>query len=654
MTSDTDPRKQSTTRMPAVSSGGKHSRIAQPQPNPVGGMRPVGTDFHNSRQMNFGPSKRSNGKIVALVFGIILLIIAALVAAEIGLNAGKVHYGVKVGGVDIGGMERTQAVDTLQSALDSRLSSAGVRVTPSAEVLKRLEESTVDDTSAAVEGEAVAGESAAAGEVTQGSGETSLAWSFTAADLGASVDAATLVDEAMGIGEVTGLGDFFPSVGERFASIFGQIDLSVPVAYDNDVLTTSLSTIDEAIGVDMVNGNIAIDADGHASPTAGRTGEAVDAQAFATKATEVLVGASSSSFDVPMTGIAPDIDEAEAQAVADKVNAATAEPVIFVYNQESWSVWAPKLGEWTKTEVQGTGDTAQLVYTIDSTKAYNGLQQLMGEAGYGSAENAKFDVSSGTPVIVGGTVGTGPDIKTGVHTLNEVLYGTSASGRTITLVSAEVSPEITADAAKKMGVVELITSFKLAYGSGGGSGREYNIERCLDKLNGSLIASGSNWNWNEVVGLCDETTGYEKAPVIVDNEIVQSAGGGICNVATGVYNAAYEAGLPILERSNHSIFQPNYPLGRDAAVSWEYPTLAFANDTKNYILVTATYDGADMEISIWGTNEHRSVGSTNSEWTTTDTGGKSIINYRTVKSADGTVLREDSFYSYFPPEKAKE
>ncbi|MEG0323795.1 MAG: hypothetical protein RR619_07345, partial [Raoultibacter sp.] len=163
MTSDTDPRKQNTSRMPAVSSGGKHSRSPRTQPSPVGGVRPVGTTFHNGRQMNFGPSKRSTGKIVAIVFAVILVVLAALVAAEIGLNAGKVHYGVKVGGVEIGGMERTQAVDTLQTALDSRLASAGVRVTPGAEVLKRLEESTVDD-AAATSDDATADESVAAGE----------------------------------------------------------------------------------------------------------------------------------------------------------------------------------------------------------------------------------------------------------------------------------------------------------------------------------------------------------------------------------------------------------------------------------------------------------------------------------------------------------
>ena len=600
--------------------------------------------------MNLGPKKRSGAKVAVIAVAVIVVFIAALVGLEFGLNDGKVHHGIKVQGVDIGGMDRVEATRTLQTALDSKLAGSSVRVTPSAAVIKRLEESTVDDTSGDAPADDAGAQGDTASEAAASSGE-SLAWSFAASDLGASIDAGALVDEAMGVGRITGVDDFIDGAGARFGSWFGQVDLPATVNYDQEALDAALASIDDAIGLAMVNCGISINAEGVAAVSAGRVGEEVDPAAFAPKASAMLLGSATTSFEAPMKDIPLDIDSDEAQIVADDINAAIAEPVTFTYEENSWQIWAPMLGEWTKVDVEGEGDDARLVASVDAAKAYDGLQGQMGSVGYGTAGNATFDVSSGVPVITGGTMGVGPDIKSGVHELDAMLYGggTEEPSRTIALEEAEVEPEITAEDAENMGVVELITSYKLGYGSNGGTNREFNVELCLDTLNGSLIAPGQNWNWNDIVGNCNEAAGYREANVIVNNKYEKSSGGGICNVATGVFNAAYEAGLPIVERTNHSLYQPNYPLGRDAAVSWEYPTLIFANDTDHYILVTAEYDGVDMTINIWGTSPHRSVESSNSDWVDTDTGGKSITNYRTVKDASGAVVLSDSFYSYFPP-----
>ena len=604
--------------------------------------------------MNLGPKKRSGAKVALIAVLVIVVFLGAIVGLEFGLNDGKVHHGVKVEGVEIGGMSKAEATQALQTSLDSKLAGASVRVTPSAEVIKRIEESTVNDAGgeAPAEGDASGDGEDAAGTESEQSSETggdALAWSFTASELGAHVDAAALVDEAMAVGRISGLGDAASGVGERVSSWLGQVDLPATVEYDQDALAAAAQTIDDSIGVGMVNCGISINADGVASVTAGRVGEKVDTEAFAPKATKMLLGEATTSFEVPMTDIPLDIDSDEAQVVADSITAAIADPVTFTYGDDSWQIWAPMLGEWTTVAVEGEGDAAKLVPSVDAAKAYDGLQNQMGSVGYGTAGNATFDVSSGVPVITGGTMGIGPDIKTGVHTLDDMLYGGGEAGdRTIALEEAEVEPEITAEDAENMGVVELITSYKLGYGSNGGTNREYNVELCLDTLSGSLIAPGQNWNWNDIVGNCDEAAGYKEANVIVNNKYEKASGGGICNVATGVFNAAYEAGLPIVERVNHSLYQPNYPLGRDAAVSWEYPTLIFTNDTDHYILVTAEYDGVDMTINIWGTSPHRTVESVNSEWSGSDKEGKSITNYRTVKDADGNVISEDSFPSFFP------
>ena len=59
--------------------------------------------------------------------------------------------------------------------------------------------------------------------------------------------------------------------------------------------------------------------------------------------------------------------------------------------------------------------------------------------------------------------------------------------------------------------------------------------------------------------------------MIINGELQNGLGGGICQVSTTVFNAAFEGGLPIDERTNHALYISHYPLGRDATVN--YPDL---------------------------------------------------------------------------------
>ena len=62
--------------------------------------------------------------------------------------------------------------------------------------------------------------------------------------------------------------------------------------------------------------------------------------------------------------------------------------------------------------------------------------------------------------------------------------------------------------------------------------------------------------------------GYKNAGAIVDGEYTDEIGGGVCQVATTVYNAVYDAGYPIVERHNHTLYIASYPEGRDAAIAF--------------------------------------------------------------------------------------
>ena len=91
-------------------------------------------------------------------------------------------------------------------------------------------------------------------------------------------------------------------------------------------------------------------------------------------------------------------------------------------------------------------------------------------------------------------------------------------------------------------------------------------------------------------------------------------GGGICQVATTVFNAAYDAGYYIDRRYNHTIYNSSYPVGRDAAVSWPDLDLIWSNDTSSDVLLTTSYTEGTITVTLWGVSPERSVSTYVSDW----------------------------------------
>ena len=106
-----------------------------------------------------------------------------------------------------------------------------------------------------------------------------------------------------------------------------------------------------------------------------------------------------------------------------------------------------------------------------------------------------------------------------------------------------------------------------------------------------------------------------RAQEIIGSLVLPSIGGGVCQTATTLFNDAFEAGLPILERTNHNLYLSHYPLGRDATVAWGGPDLKFSNDLKHGILIKASYTDPTLTFTFYGTPEGRKVVSTTSAQT---------------------------------------
>ncbi len=123
-----------------------------------------------------------------------------------------------------------------------------------------------------------------------------------------------------------------------------------------------------------------------------------------------------------------------------------------------------------------------------------------------------------------------------------------------------------------------------------------NINLAAEKINGYILAPYEVFSFNNCVGARTEEKGYEKAATIINGEKEYDYGGGVCQLATTVFQAADGAGLKIIERHNHNKDIGYAEPGQDAAVNYETLDMKFQN-TMNFSVMVAVLVGENEIIA---------------------------------------------------------
>ena len=134
--------------------------------------------------------------------------------------------------------------------------------------------------------------------------------------------------------------------------------------------------------------------------------------------------------------------------------------------------------------------------------------------------------------------------------------------------------------------------------------RTQNIELATKALNSTLLRPGEILSFNSIVGPRTQQRGYQKAPVFINEDLIDDWGGGICQVSSTLYNAALLADMTIIERSAH--YQPvSYvPIGLDATVDFDSMLdLKIQNSLHNSLFIMAEIKGNEIVVRIYGRAE---------------------------------------------------
>ncbi|WP_165171744.1 VanW family protein [Adlercreutzia sp. ZJ242] len=607
---------------------------------------------------------RSRVAAVVLVAACVLLV-GGLVDA--GLTGGKVHRGVTIGTVDVSGMTEAEAASAVSDAYDDRLAANQVIIFANDEVANSvdIEQQIVQDQARA---EQISFEEAQ---------KSKSLWLQSARSLGATLPVDEFVGEAMAVGR-EGLGPI-----DRLRALWGGWHVDVRVQMGADELENLACDIDSAIGDPRQDYDIAFE-EGVASVVEGHDGYMVNRQVLEGELSEALLSEEDGAHSfVARTEYAPlRIDGAAAQATCDAVNTLIADGTAFRTADKSFSIERTELSRWIGTRVEGQEGAYQLAPFVDHALATPTLVKLLNENASDAGVSLDFDVEGDAVSVTPRGKVTVPMLDDALSALDANLFGSFREDGTVQVASSEeipiettsVSGTMAFDEALSCGLVAEISSYTTLYtNTESTQNRNHNIHLVSDLINNSVAQSDEGtWSFNGTAGNCNEEAGFLPAGAISGGEYIDEAGGGICQVATTVFNAVYEGGFPVDRRRNHTLYMSSYPAGRDAAVS--YPDLDFVwrNDTDSDVLLRTSYTDSSVTVTLYGVDHGYKVSTETGEWVegakhktrekvddtlapgtryvkTVGTDGLEITVKRTVKTRDGELVRQDAFHSVYAP-----
>ncbi len=482
-------------------------------------------------------------------------------------------------------------------------------------------------------------------------------WQLQPRHLGIRVDWHAAVDavrrQGNGFGPLRG----FRRLDLRF---FGA-DVAPPTQVYDVALEDKLNEISAAVNVPHREASIVLRGL-RPEVVPSRTGHLLDRHAAAATIVRALASLNREPVGLPIQIDRPKITAGDLRVAQAQVRTALSASVHLTLGATRWNLRPPRIARVLELPADGRRDVriggagasswfAALAKRVDRPPAdadwavgKSGIRVIPDRSGH------VLDVPRSTKALLGAALVTAPEL------------------RSANLTVESVSADRTTAEARAMDINGLVASYQTFYG--GEPNRIHNVQLVSHLVDKHVIAPGETFSFNGTTGARTEDKGFLEAPVIINGELKTGLGGGVCQVSTTVFNAAYEAGLPIVSRTNHALYISHYPQGRDATVNYPDTDLKFTNDTGHWILLRTWVGSSSLTVALYGTPVHRRVVSETSPLVVTgpppvkrikdpslfvgqtvveESGSSSLktSNERKVYDADGKLLFDTTFYSSY-------
>jgi vancomycin resistance protein YoaR len=418
-------------------------------------------------------------------------------------------------------------------------------------------------------------------------------------ELGVEADWKTAVDAAQRQGD-----GFGPIRGFRRLDVqFFGTDVTPPTSVLNGALNYQLGLI--AKDVNRPPRDAAIVRHGlQISISPAQAGRVLDRAAAARTMVKALgsLDRSAASIELPFRVRQPQIRAAALATASRQARLALSAPVRLELGKTRWLLSRAKLARLLA--LPGGGRTT---LAIAGPAADDWLVRL-GRRVEKPPRDAGFSVNGSHVRLVPAQPGIRLDGVGAARALLHAALKRRPPLRVAQLPVQEAPAKLSTAAARAMHISGIVSTYTTVFG--GVPNRIHNVELVSHLVDNKLIAPGATFSFNKTTGERNASKGFLVAPVIVNGELTTGLGGGVCQVSTTVFNAAFEAGLKITERTNHALYISHYPQGRDATVNYPDVDLEFVNDTGSWMLLRTFVSSSSLTVSLFGTPVHRKVTST--------------------------------------------
>ncbi|MDO4929376.1 MAG: VanW family protein [Corynebacterium sp.] len=485
------------------------------------------------------PKKHRGLKFTAgLLFGLIAIGGTAY-GVDLAVNKDNVPRGATVGGIEIGGMSKQEAMDALQAELDT---TRPIHV-------------TAGNADAMVDPE-VAG--------------LAVNWEAT----------------------VDGAGEQSRSPWQRLTSFFRTYEIDVvsdidPVALIPEVqrVTQDFNFAPVNAGLNLVGGTANIEPQALA-------GQAISQEDVQTALEAQWLAPEGIELDVEFTEpeITQDVAERARDGVAQDI--LTSDLVAHGHEATDGLITVDRMHEF----VSFNFENGELVPIIDTEIAQNILNERLAPTEI-EMRNASVSINGDSVTMTPSIDGVVVDWEVTMKGFNDRVLSTNEHERSWEVAYRDDLPTFTTEMAERTRFDDVVGEFTT---SGFTSASGVNIAKVADMVDGAIVIPGETFSLNGYTGPRGTAQGFVESGVILNGVSDTAVGGGISQFATTLYNAAYFAGLEDVTHTPHSFYISRYPAGREATVYEGAIDLQFKNTFDTPVLIRSFVSGNEVTVRMYG------------------------------------------------------
>lgn len=447
----------------------------------------------------------------------------------------------------------------------------------------------------------------------------SAVWTVTPADLGVRIEGAAMAEQALSIGR---RGSFAQRLQEQIDTWVSGYDIPPVIAFDQAVGAAYLQTIAAVIDRPQLDAKIGVDGlEIIVAP--GQIGRTLDIDATLLVIEPGIAALHDADLPLVVRETPPLVlDASEQAAIARRI---LSEPLTLTAEGAGPWIFEPaSLAGMLRFNLVQDSNGGRYQIGVDPYT----MAEFLGPLAAGlerTPENARFIFNDDTrqlDLLTEAVIGRTLDIP---GTIDVVNNGLASGAHSIGLAFQTQDPAVLSTAtAADLGITELVVSAKTSFAGSSGE-RIQNIRLASSAFHGLLVAPGETLSMAEVLGDISLDAGYAEALIILGNRTVKGVGGGVCQVSTTLFRAAFFGGYQIDERHPHAYRVGYYEQGSgspgpglDATVFAPLVDFRFTNDTGTWLLMETYLYGSTLEWKFYSAKDGRVV-----SWETT--GARNVV-----------------------------